>query len=167
MERCKLYLKPGKEKSLYRKHPWLFSGAIAKMVGKPQEGDLVDIYDADKQHLATGHFQDETIIAKILEFGTTAIDYDFWKQRIANAINYRKGFGFFDNPDTNVFRLINGEGDFMPGLIADYYNGIVVLQAHSQGMHNNFQTFADILAELLTDKLVAVFDKSSSTLPRT
>ena len=167
MERCKLYLKPGKEKSLYRKHPWLFSGAIAKVAGKPQEGDLADIYDADKQYLATGHFQDETIIAKILEFGTMAIDYDFWKQRIANAINYRKGFGFFDNPDTNVFRLINGEGDFMPGLIADYYNGIVVLQAHSQGMHNNFQTFADILAELLTDRLVAVFDKSSSTLPRT
>ena len=165
MERCKLYLKQGKEKSIYRKHPWVFSGAINKIIGNPSAGDLVDIYDCQKQYLATGHYQNESIIAKILQFNSPTIDYNFWKQRFGQAINYRKRFGFFDNPDTNVFRLVNGEGDFMPGLIADYYNGIVVLQAHSEGMHRNFDIFTNVISELLGNKLVAIFDKSSSTLP--
>ncbi len=165
MERCKLYLKQGKEKSIYRKHPWVFSGAIGRIVGNPAEGDLVDIYDCQKQYLATGHYQNESIIAKILQFNSPTIDYNFWKERFAQAIEYRKHFGFFDNPNTNVFRLVNGEGDFMPGLIADYYNGIIVLQAHSEGMHRNFDVFTNVISELLGDKLVAIFDKSSSTLP--
>ena len=165
MERCKLYLKQGKEKSIYRKHPWVFSGAIGRIVGNPTEGDLVDIYDCQKQYLATGHYQNESIIAKILQFNSPTIDYNFWKERFAQAIEYRKHFGFFDNPNTNVFRLVNGEGDFMPGLIADYYNGIIVLQAHSEGMHRNFDVFTNVISELLGDKLVAIFDKSSSTLP--
>lgn len=165
MERCKLYLKQGKEKSIYRKHPWVFSGAIGRIVGNPAEGDLVDIYDCQKQYLATGHYQNESIIAKILQFNSSTIDYNFWKERFAQAIEYRKHFGFFDNPNTNVFRLVNGEGDFMPGLIADYYNGIIVLQAHSEGMHRNFDVFINVISELLGDKLVAIFDKSSSTLP--
>lgn len=165
MERCKLYLKQGKEKSIYRKHPWVFSGAIGRIVGNPAEGDLVDIYDCQKQYLATGHYQNESIIAKILQFNSPTIDYNFWKERFAQAIEYRKHFGFFDNPNTNVFRLVNGEGDFMPGLIADYYNGIIVLQAHSEGMHRNFDLFTNVMSELLGDKLVAIFDKSSSTLP--
>ncbi len=165
MERCKLYLKQGKEKSIYRKHPWVFSGAIGRIVGNPANGDLVDIYDCQKQYLATGHYQNESIIAKILQFNSPTIDYNFWKERFAQAIEYRKHFGFFDNPNTNVFRLVNGEGDFMPGLIADYYNGIIVLQAHSEGMHRNFDVFTNVISELLGDKLVAIFDKSSSTLP--
>lgn len=165
MERCKLYLKQGKEKSIYRKHPWVFSGAIGRIVGNPAEGDLVDIYDCQKQYLATGHYQNESIIAKILQFNSPTIDYNFWKERFAQAIEYRKHFGFFDNPNTNVFRLVNGEGDFMPGLIADYYNGIIVFQAHSEGMHRNFDLFTNVISELLGDKLVAIFDKSSSTLP--
>ncbi len=165
MQHYKLYLKEGKEKSLYRRHPWVFSGAVKKIEGKPTVGDLVDIYDCQKQYLATGHFQNESIIVKILSFDSPNIDYAFWKERFEQAINYRKRFGFFDNPNSNVFRLINGEGDFMPGLIADYYNGIVVLQAHSEGMHQNFSLFTDVLRELLGEKLVAVFDKSSSTLP--
>ncbi len=165
MQHYKLYLKEGKEKSLYRRHPWVFSGAVKKIEGKPTVGDLVDIYDCQKQYLATGHFQNESIIVKILSFDSPNIDYAFWKERFEQAINYRKRFGFFDNPNSNVFRLVNGEGDFMPGLIADYYNGIVVLQAHSEGMHQNFSLFTDVLRELLGEKLVAVFDKSSSTLP--
>lgn len=165
MERCKLYLKQGKEKSIYRKHPWVFSGAIGRIVGNPAEGDLVDIYDCQKQYLATGHYQNESIIAKILQFNSPTIDYNFWKERFAQTIEYRKHFGFFDNPNTNVFRLVNGEGDFMPGLIADYYNGIIVLQAHSEGMHRNLDVFTNVISELLGDKLVAIFDKSSSTLP--
>ena len=165
MQHYKLYLKEGKEKSLYRRHPWVFSGAVKKIEGKPTVGDLVDIYDCQKQYLATGHFQNESIIVKILSFDSPNIDYAFWKERFEQAINYRKRFGFFDNPNSNVFRLVNGEGDFMPGLIADYYNGIIVLQAHSEGMHQNFSLFTDVLCELLGEKLVAVFDKSSSTLP--
>lgn len=165
MQHYKLYLKEGKEKSLYRKHPWVFSGAVSRIEGKPAVGDLVDIYDYQKQYLATGHYQNESIIVKILSFDTPTIDYAFWKQRFEQAINYRKRFRFFDNPNTNVFRLVNGEGDFMPGLIADYYNGIIVLQAHSEGMHQNFSLFTDVLYELLGEKLVSVFDKSSSTLP--
>lgn len=165
MQHYKLYLKEGKEKSLYRRHPWVFSGAVKKIEGKPTAGDLVDIYDCQKQYLATGHFQNESIIVKILSFDSPNIDYAFWKERFEQALNYRKRFGFFDNPNSNVFRLVNGEGDFMPGLIADYYNGIVVLQAHSEGMHQNFSLFTDVLRELLGEKLVAVFDKSSSTLP--
>lgn len=165
MQHYKLYLKEGKEKSLYRRHPWVFSGAVKKIEGKPTVGDLVDIYDCQKQYLATGHFQNESIIVKILSFDSPNIDYAFWKERFEQAINYRKRFGFFDNPNSNVFRLVNGEGDFMPGLIADYYNGIVVLQAHSEGMHQNLSLFTDVLCELVGEKLVAVFDKSSSTLP--
>ena len=165
MERCKLYLRQGKEKSIHRKHPWVFSGAINKIVGNPSEGDLVDIYDSQKQYLATGHYQNESIIAKILQFGNNIIDYKFWKERFAQAIDYRIRFGFFDNPNTNVFRLVNGEGDFMPGLIADYYNGVIVLQAHSEGMHRNFNVFTNVITELLDDNVVSIFDKSSSTLP--
>ena len=101
MERCKLYLKQGKEKSIHRKHPWVFSGAINKIVGNPSEGDLVDIYDCQKQYLATGHYQNESIIAKILQFGNNIIDYKFWKERFAQAIDYRRRFGFFDNPNTD------------------------------------------------------------------
>lgn len=165
MERCKLYLKQGKEKSIYRKHPWVFSGAINKIVGNPSEGDLVDLYDCQKQYLATGHYQNESIIAKILQFNSPDIDYNFWKQRFIQAIEYRRHFGFFDNPKTNVFRLVNGEGDFMPGLIVDYYNGVIVFQAHSKGMYRNFDMFINVITELLGDKVVAIFDKSSSTLP--
>ncbi len=165
IERAKLVLKQGKEKSIFRKHPWVFSGAVQKIQHHPEEGDLVDIYDVENRYVATGHFQEDSIMVKILRFGNPVIDIDFWRQQWTSAIKYRKRFGFFENAETNVFRLVNGEGDFMPGLIADYYNGVVVLQAHSEGMHRLFPTFVSLLQELLGDALVSIFDKSRTTLP--
>jgi len=159
-----LILKPGKEKSLLRRHPWVFSGAVQRISGNPQNGDIVSVCDCNGRYLATGHFQDSSIMVKVLDFGKTEIDKSFWQSRLASAVDYRRRMGFFDNPDANVFRLVNAEGDNMPGLVADYYNGIVVLQAHSEGMHREFGTFAGILRNLLGDRLTAVFDKSSATL---
>ena len=160
-----LILKKDKEKSLMRRHPWVFSGAVQSIDGSPENGDVVRICDSRGQYLATGHYQDSSIIVKVLDFNDSAIDKAFWKSRIESALEYRRSMGFFDNPDTNVFRIVNGEGDNMPGLIADYYNGVVVLQAHSKGMHRNFGTFAEILQNALGEQLVSVFDKSSATLP--
>ncbi|MBO4740613.1 MAG: class I SAM-dependent rRNA methyltransferase, partial [Bacteroidales bacterium] len=159
-----LILKKDKEKSLMRRHPWVFSGAVQSIDGSPENGDVVRICDSRGQYLATGHYQDSSIIVKVLDFNDSAIDKAFWKSRIESALEYRRSMGFFDNPDTNVFRIVNGEGDNMPGLIADYYGGVVVLQAHSEGMHRNFGTFAEILQKALGERLVSVFDKSSATL---
>ncbi|MCF0207588.1 MAG: class I SAM-dependent rRNA methyltransferase [Bacteroidales bacterium] len=162
----KLILKRDKEKSLMRRHPWLFSGAIAKTIGNPAEGDLVEIFSHDNNYIATAHYQNDSIIAKIIDFEHKDIDKAFWSEKLISAINYRKRLGFFDEDSpTNVFRLVNGEGDFMPGLIADYYNGVVVFQAHSVGMHKLFPVFAEIVVELLGKKVISIFDKSRATIP--
>lgn len=165
MERPQLILAPGKDKAVMRRHPWIFSGAVRKKIGSPKEGDLVDVYSADGHWLAVGHYQDESIMVKVLSFDTQSIDRAFFKDRLQWAVEYRKRFGFFDNPHTNVFRLVNGEGDFMPGLIIDFYNGVAVLQAHSEGMHRQFDTFVELLPKIMGDHLVSIFDKSSQTLP--
>ncbi|MBO7132999.1 MAG: class I SAM-dependent rRNA methyltransferase [Bacteroidales bacterium] len=161
----RLILKRDKEKSLMRRHPWVFSGAVAKMQGNPQEGDLVEIFSSDNKYLATAHYQDDSIIAKVFDFEQSSIDENFWTKRFESAISYRRNFGFFDSPDTNVFRLVNGEGDFMPGLIVDYYNGVVVFQAHSVGMYRLFPMFTKIISKLLSDNVISIFDKSSATIP--
>ena len=165
MSRPQLILVPGKEKAVMRRHPWIFSGAVRKIVGHPQEGDVVDVLSPDGTWLAVGHYQDDSIMVKVLDFDTPDINRRFWEERIGWAVEYRRRLGFFDNPKTNVFRLVNGEGDYLPGLVADYYHGVVVLQAHSQGMHNEFASFVEIFRKMLPDTLVSVFDKSSSTLP--
>lgn len=164
-KRPQLVLTPGKEKAVLRRHPWIFSGAVRKKLGHPCEGDLVDVLSATGEWLAVGHYQDESIMVKVLSFDTPDIDERFWHERLQWATDYRKRLGFFDKEATNVFRLVNGEGDFMPGLIVDFYNGVVVLQAHSQGMHNTFPVFVKLLPEILGDLLVSIFDKSSTTLP--
>lgn len=165
--RPQLILAPGKEKSVLRRHPWIFSGAVRKRVGKPQEGDIVDVIGADGQWLAAGHFQDESIVCKVLSFDSPNVDPqqhpDFWRERVQQAVAYRRRLGFFDLPSTNVFRLVHAEGDFLPGLVADYYNGVLVLQAHSVGMHRTFPLLAQLFAEELD--LKSVFDKSSTTIP--
>lgn len=163
--RPRLVLKSGKEKSIYRMHPWIFSGAIQKIIGKPVEGDLVDLVDCHGNYLATGHFQSDSIIVKILSFGNPFIDKSFWKERIQKALDYRKSLHLLDNPETNLFRLIHSEGDGMSGLIADFYNGVLVLQAHSEGMHRLFPEFIPLFKEVLGERLVAIYDKSSATLP--
>ncbi len=167
MSRAKLILHRGKEKSLFRRHPWLFSGAVARVEGHAVDGDLVDVVSADRQWLAVGHYQSDSIVCKVLSFVPCDIDGAFWRERLRKAVDYRRAIGLFDYAQglpTNMFRLVNGEGDRMPGLIADYYNGIVVLQAHSAGMHREFTAFAQLLKELLPD-LKAVYDKSATTVP--
>ena len=167
---ARLILAKGKEKSVMRRHPWLFSGAVARVEGSPREGDVVDIVDYAGQWLARGHYQPDSIITKILSFDKGEIDTSFWHERLAAAVEYRKRLGFFEPANLktcNVFRLVNGEGDFLPGLIVDYYNGVVVLQTHSYGMYLVEQTVMDQLSMLLRGQLPvsAFFDKSSATLP--
>ncbi len=174
MNRPKLIIAPGKEKAILRRHPWIFSGAVRRIDGEPQEGDLVNVVDAYGQWLATGHYQNESIICKVLSFDTPQIDEDFFRQRLRSAIAYRANLGFFNNlspltshlSPTNVFRMIHAEGDYLPGLVADWYNGVLVLQAHSVGMHKLFPMLVKILKEELKPYgLQAIFDKSSSTVP--
>lgn len=163
-----LVLAVGKEKALLRRHPWIFSGAVKQFHGACSPGDLVDVFSASGQWLAVGHFQNDSIICKVLSFESDVIDRDFWRDRFVKAINYRKALGIINDDgypsvDSNAFRLVHGEGDFLPGFIADYYNGIIVMQAHSLGMYRNFGMFAELWKELLPVK--AVFTKSAATLP--
>jgi len=167
VNRPSLILAPGKDKAVLRRHPWIFSGAVRKHVGSPKEGEIVDVYGSDGKWLAAGHFQDESIICKVLSFDTPDVDPeahpDFWRERVHQAVEYRRRLGFFDMKETNVFRLVHAEGDFLPGLVADFYNGVLVLQAHSVGMHNAFPLLSQLFTEEL--QLKSIFDKSSSTIP--
>lgn len=166
MKRPQLIIAPGKEKALLRRHPWIFSGAVKRIEGDPQEGDLVDVVDARGQWMATGHYQQESIICKVLSFDTPEVDEAFFRRRLQSAIAYRERLGFFGLADTNVFRLIHAEGDQMPGLVADWYNGVLVLQAHSVGMHRLFPMLSALCVELLSiHGLKSIFDKSSATCP--
>lgn len=166
MKRPQLIIAPGKEKALQRRHPWIFSGAVKRIVGDPQEGDLVDVVDAHGLWMATGHYQQESIICKVLSFDTPEVDVAFFRRRLQSAIAYRERLGFFGLADTNVFRLIHAEGDQMPGLVADWYNGVLVLQAHSVGMHRLFPMLSTLCVELLSIYgLKSIFDKSSATCP--
>src|SRR5664280_694062 len=135
VERIKIVLKSGKEQSIRRFHPWVFSGAIKKMYGNPVEGDLVDVYDNKDTFLAVGHYQPSSIAVRILSFKEETPDIDFFRQKIKSAIEYRKAIGILANPQLNVFRLIHGEGDGLPGLIVDFYNGVAVMQMHSIGFY--------------------------------
>lgn len=165
MTRPQLILAPGKDKALLRRHPWLFSGAVRRIVGEPQEGDLVDVTAADGQWMAVGHYQNESIICKVLSFDTPDVDEDFFRRRIASAVAYRQRLGFFGQNDTNVFRLVHAEGDGLPGLVCDWYNGVLVMQAHSVGMHRLFPLFTGLFREALEPYgLQSIFDKSSATV---
>jgi 23S rRNA (cytosine1962-C5)-methyltransferase len=165
MHKTKIILKSGKDQSVQRYHLWIFSGAIKKIYGNPAEGDIVDVYDNKDNFLATGHYQPGSIAVRILSFSEIEPDIDFYWVRIKNALKYRESLGFTANPQTNVFRLVHAEGDDLPGLIIDYYDGIAVMQMHSVGMYRMRKEFAGILKELLGDKLIAVYDKSEGTIP--
>lgn len=161
MSRPRLVIAPGKEKALQRRHPWIFSGAVKRVEGAPQEGDIVDVVDSQGQWMATGYCQTETIICKVLSFDTPDVGEDFFRQRLMSAIGYRAALGFFNRPDTNVFRLVHAEGDAMPGLVCDWYNGVLVMQAHSVGMHLLFPLLSRLFCQLLEPYgLVSIFDKS-------
>ncbi|MGX8713502.1 MAG: class I SAM-dependent rRNA methyltransferase [bacterium] len=168
MTRPQLIIAPGKEKAILRRHPWIFSGAVKRIDGSPQEGDLVDIIDAHGQWLATGHYQNESIICKVLSFDTPEVDEAFFRARLQSAIAYRAHLGFFNCKETNVFRLVHAEGDYLPGLVCDWYNEALVMQAHSVGMHRLFPMLTSLFLDLLGSYgIKSVFDKSSSTLSST
>ena len=162
---AKITLKSGKDQSLKRFHPWVFSGAIKKITGNISEGDLVAVYSNKDEFLGLGHYQIGSIAVRIISFSEITPDYGFWKSKIEKAWNYRQSLGFAENEETNVFRLIHAEGDGMPGLIADFYNGTVVLQMHSIGMYFIREDLVKALREVLGEKLKAVYDKSAKTLP--
>jgi Predicted SAM-dependent methyltransferases len=165
MERVKIILKSGKEQSLRRFHPWVFSGAIKKMYGNPVEGDLVDVYDNKDTFLAVGHYQPSSIAVRILSFKQETPDIEFFREKIKRAIDFRKAIGILTNPQINVFRLIHGEGDGLPGLIVDFYNGVAVMQMHSIGFYRIRNEIASILSEVLGNRISAVYDKSEGTIP--
>jgi 23S rRNA (cytosine1962-C5)-methyltransferase len=158
-------LKSGKDQSIRRYHPWIFSGAIKKMSGTPQEGELVEIYDNKFEYLATGHYQNSSIAVRIISFHKETIDQNFWNARIQKAVDYRRLLGLIENPETNCFRLIHAEGDNLPGLIIDWYNGVAVMQMHSVGMYLHMNEIITALKTALGDSLKGVYNKSGSTLP--
>ncbi len=161
----KIVLKPGKEQSLKRFHTWVFSGAIKKINGNVAEGDLVTVYSDDNEFLGTGHYQIGSIAIRMITFRDEFIDYNFWKNKIESVWNLRRTLGFGDSGETNVFRMVNGEGDGMPGLIIDFYNGTAVMQMHSIGMYLIREELVKALKEVLGETLKAVYDKSAKTLP--
>ena len=146
----RIILRPGKEKSLQRRHPWVFSGAIARKDKDMQDGDIVEVYDAQRQYLATGHYQPTTIAVRLFSFEQREIDRDLWRSKLLNAIEFRRKI-LLPNPQTTMYRLVNGEGDGMPGLIIDVYGRHLVMQVHSMGMYRLHETLAELLAELIPD----------------
>ena len=161
----KIYLKPGKEESLKRFHPWVFSGAVARMEGEPEEGEIVDVYTSKKEFVACGHFQIGSIMVRVLSFRQEEIGHSFWIDRLAVAKDLRQAIGLIGNPSTDIFRLVHGEGDNLPGLIIDIYGHTAVMQAHSAGMHVSRLEIADALTEVMGDTVQNIYYKSETTLP--
>ena len=161
----KVILKKGREESLRRFHPWVFSGAIAEIQGAPAEGDIVSVHACDGDFLAYGHFQIGSIAVRVLSFDESALRPDFWEDMLARALEVRVACGLHGSADTNCYRLVHGEGDNLPGLIIDYYDGVCVLQAHSVGMFRAKKQICDALRAVYGESLKAVYDKSSGTAP--
>lgn len=158
-------LKPGKEQSLLRFHPWIFSGAIAKMNGKPEEGEVVEVHDALGSFLALGHYQIGSIMVRVLSFVPTKINQQFYNDRIREAYYMRRQIGLAESQTTTAFRLIHGEGDYLPGLVIDVYNGVAVVQMHSVGMYRDREYIYKALVEVMGANLKAIYNKSEGTLP--
>jgi 23S rRNA (cytosine1962-C5)-methyltransferase len=165
MNYCKVFLKPKKEESLLRFHPWVFSGAIQSIDGQPKEGDLVEVYGAGKQFLGIGHYQIGSITIRILSFKQVDIDDAFWEERIQRAYQMRQALHLVKEDSNNTYRLIHGEGDNLPGLVVDIYAHTAVMQAHSVGMHFARFAIAEALKKVLGDSLQNIYYKSETTLP--
>lgn len=165
MNYCKILLKPKKEESLLRFHPWVFSGAIQRIEGKPEEGDLIEVYGANGDFLAVGHYQIGSIAVRVLSFEQREIDHAFWVERIRSAYQLRCTLELANAENNNTFRLVHGEGDNLPGLVIDMYAHTAVMQAHSVGMHRCRQEIAGALKEVIGDALQNIYYKSETTLP--
>ena len=161
----KVYLKPNKEESLKRFHPWVFSGAIAHFDGEPEEGEVVEIYTSKKEFIAKGHFQIGSIAVRVLTFRQEEeINADFWKRKLSIAYDMRRSIGIAGNPTNNTYRLVHGEGDNLPGLVIDIYARTAVMQAHSAGMHLDRMAIADALTEVMGSQIDNIYYKSETSL---
>ena len=160
-----LYLHKGKDESLRRYHPWVFSGAVDHVDGKLEEGDLVRVLTYDGEFIAVGHWQIGSIAVRVLSFEDEVIDHRFWVNHLTVAYNVRKSIGVADNPTNSTYRLVHGEGDNLPGLVIDMYGATAVMQAHSVGMHVSRMEIAKALKEVMGDTLQNIYYKSETTLP--
>lgn len=160
-----IQLKRGKEESLKRFHPWIFSGAILRMDDGIEEGELVKVVTFNREFIAIGHYQIGSIAVRILSFRDITIDQEFWKSRLKAALNMRIAIGIADNPTNNTYRLVHGEGDMLPGLIIDCYGKTAVMQAHSVGMHVERLAICEALRSVMGSRIEHVFYKSETTLP--
>ncbi|MDR1382068.1 MAG: class I SAM-dependent rRNA methyltransferase [Tannerella sp.] len=165
MKTCRLYLKPGKEESLLRFHPWVFSGAVATVEGTPDEGDVVEVYSSDRRFLGAGHYQSATIMVRILSFEPVETGPAFWNERIGRAYELRRSLGLAGQDAGSVYRLVHGEGDNLPGLVVDIYAQTAVIQPHSAGMHRDRRNIAAALRETLRDSLARIYCKPEGALP--
>lgn len=163
----KIILKRGRDDSILRFHPWVFSGAVAQVQGHPEEGDIVAVHSSDGKFLAAGHWQIGSIAVRILSFDSDVTAPDFWETMISRALSLRKSVGLASSgtSGTDCYRLVHGEGDNLPGLIIDYYGGVCVMQAHSAGMFRARKRICEALRNVYGDSLKAVYDKSSGTAP--
>lgn len=161
----KVYLKAGKEESLLRFHPWVFSGAIARIEGEPEEGEVVDVYTSKNAFIARGHYQIGSITVRVLTFADEPIDHAYWVRRLEVAKDLRRSLHLIGHPQNNTYRLVHGEGDNLPGLIIDVYDHTAVMQAHSAGMHIYRKEIAEALKEVMGEVIHHIYYKSETTLP--
>jgi 23S rRNA (cytosine1962-C5)-methyltransferase len=166
IEYPRLTLHNGKELPVLRFHPWIFSGAIKTQDSNIKDGDIVEIYSAKQQFLGMAQYQKGSITGRIISFSKHQVTVDFWVKKIEKSFEYRRFLNLAANPHTNVYRLVFGEGDGCPGLIMDFYNGNVVFQAHSIGMHKSRTDITEALKKVYGANLKSVYDKSSETLPK-
>ena len=161
-----IYLKKGKEESLNRFHPWIFSGAIHHMDDNIEEGEFVNIFTASNEFIAVGHYQIGSIAIRVLTFSKVEISYDFWCDRLSSALKMRQNVGIADNNNVNnTYRLVHGEGDYLPGLVIDCYGETAVMQAHSVGMHVCREEICRALIKVMGERIKHVYYKSETTLP--
>ncbi len=161
----KIYLKKGKEESLKRFHPWVFSGAIQHQPEDVEEGEVVRVMTAGGEFIAVGHHQIGSIAVRVMSFDDVEIDDDFWHSKLQSALDMRRSIGIVDNPDNNTYRLVHGEGDNVPGLVIDVYGETAVMQAHSVGIHLERHRIASQLVKVMGDRVKNVYYKSETTLP--
>ncbi len=161
----KIVLKSGKDQSLKRFHPWVFSGAIKKIYGNINEGDIVSVWSNKDEFLGLGHYQIGSIAVRIFSFEEVEISDEFWFKKLESAWKLRQNIGITNSEETNVYRLLHAEGDGMPGLIIDFYNGTAVMQFHSIGFYLIREKLAELLKQVMGDQLKAVYDKSAKTIP--
>ena len=160
-----VYLKKGKEESLNRFHPWIFSGAIHHMEEGIEEGDIVNVFTATNDFIAVGHYQIGSIAVRVLSFSEEEINHSFWCSHLESALKMRQRIGIADNDNNNTYRLVHGEGDALPGLIIDCYGETMVMQAHSVGMHASRKAVCRALVEVMGNRMKHVYYKSETTLP--